>query len=163
MDKIKKYKRQSTQFTCGLAALVNCLLYFNIKTSERYLRNDVGIKSNKKHGTNPNGIIKGILYFGLDYKIHYSTSERVFKNKLFKAFKRDSTCIILVRHCAHWIAALEYRNKKIFIVDSEYKEEAQKKIEQNITFKNLASIANNFDQFYYQKNFFEFIEIFKSE
>lgn len=156
-----KYKKQSTKFTCGLAALINCLLYFGINTTERYLRNTVGIQSDKKNGTNPKGIIKGIEYFGFNYKVHYSISSGVFKKKLVNALKSGSTCIILVRHCEHWIAALEYINRKISIIDSGYKEENGKKINQNINMKSLIAIANNFDQFYHQKNFFEFIEILK--
>ncbi len=157
-----KYKVPETNFTCLVSGFRNCLIKLGFKTSERHLRKL--IKVDRINGAGlayPKNIIKGIEYYNLEFKINYSTSPRVFKNKLLKALRNGKVCLILIEDCNHWISALEYKNKRIQIVDGDFKKYAHKKIAQEVTPKEITLMAGNFDRLFYMKNFFEFIELNK--
>lgn len=162
MENPKKYKAPETNFTCLVSGFRNCLIKLEFKASERYLRKLM--KVDKTHGAGlayPRNLIRGIKYYDLDFKINYSTSPNIFKRKLLKALKNNKVCLILIEDCNHWISALEYKNKRIKIVDGDFKKYAHKNIVQEMTPKEIVLMAANFDRLFYQKNFFEFVEISK--
>jgi ABC-type bacteriocin/lantibiotic exporter with double-glycine peptidase domain len=149
------FKQQETHFTCGPAAIRNCLIQLGIEPpSELNMR---VFCNTDKEGTNMSGLKSGAKHSGLLFKEIYSRSSDVFGRKLLKALKAGHPCIILVDSTTHWIAAVQYKKRKIKIVDGEYAAN-RRKIEQDLTLKELKLMAHNFNKFN-KKDYFHFLEL----
>jgi len=153
-----KWKPPETLFTCGAAAIRNCLIFFDDGgSSEIFIRE---ISNTTKNGVNEKGIRKAFKYFGYETREISSTSPDVFGRKILKSLKSGKACIVLSDHCNHWIFAAEYKHRKIKIVDDMFKHDCNRKIEQELTLKELKTLASNFDRTV-KKPIFYFIEVWK--
>lgn len=146
-----KWKPQKTSFTCGPASFLNCLLSFNIESTEEKLRE---IMKTTKYGTSERGFRKAAKFYGLKFRNHYTRSPLVFKRKILKALKAKSQCILITESGQHWVSVVEYSNRKIKVIDS-----GEKKMESFLTSNQLIKLAFIYEKLS-KKSYYYFFEIY---
>lgn len=137
------WKFQKTNFTCGVAALRNCFLNYNINISEERLRE---LTKTTSLGAGAEDITKAAIKCGFNAKIRMSSSKDVFGRKLLKSLKAGHTCVVLVEDTTHWVAAVAYQKRKIKMIDSSFYGTLTK-IEKDFTLKEVTHWAHNFNKF----------------
>ncbi len=137
-----KYKLQEKKFSCGSAAIRNCLLKLGKDISESYIRQ---LSNTTSNGTDENNLFIAIEALGFEYKSYQTKSGQVFSKHLLKALKSGNTCIIATDSYFHWIAAVEYHKRKIKIIDSVFKE-SDKSHKQNLLMSILKNMCLCFDR-----------------
>lgn len=152
---MKRYFPQETPFSCGASAVRNILKQFNIVKSEKYLRK---LCNTNENGTETINIIKAIKSFNLNAIEHQTKSLRRFLCLLINGLKENKKFIISVDNNQHWICAIQYYNKKVKIVDSDFLIE-RKILAPELNSKQLISMAYNYDKFN-DKKYFHFIEVY---
>lgn len=150
-----KYHTQETDYSCGASAFRNILKFFGKNISEKRVRQVLGTT---KEGTLAKEIIDGAKYYGYEYGIIETKSEKVFQNKIKKILNDGYCCILEVDKCTHWIAVLRYENKKFVIVDTEFKSLGGKSATQKLTLRQLTHMGYNYDKIK-DKRFFLFIKL----
>lgn len=147
-----KYHKQINDYTCGSTALVNVMKDFGIELTEKYIRRLLGTD---RSGTTEDDLLRVSEDFDFITKEVKSKSIAVFKRKLVKDLKEGNKLIMCVDNNSHWISVLEYKDRRIKLVDSRYKDDLGKKIVQWLTVKQLTDRSHNFDletnvkEFYY--------------
>src|ERR1051325_7282867 len=96
--------------------------------SERRIRNLCG--TDKLYGTDEKKLFKALKQLGFKYKIIYNRSESAFKQRILYNLKKNNKLILLTDNELHWISVIEYKNKKITIIDPQ---EARLKQELTLT------------------------------
>ena len=144
------YKPQERDYSCGPAALRNCLIHFGYSITEKTIRK---VCEANKEGTDEEGMYNGCFHFGFDPIELYSISPEVFKRKIIKGLKQGKVYIVSVEDGNHWISALEYKGRKIKIVDSDYRRFG-KSIVQYLTSNQLINTSFCYDKFNKKKTFY---------
>lgn len=139
------YQPQETPYTCGPASLKNCMLHYKVDVTESEVRKLCGTKKNE--GTNEYQLEQAAISLGFKVRFIESKSPNVFKRKLSKGFSEGKVYIVSTEDHNHWISAVEYYNRKIKIVDSDYKKYVHKSILQYITFKQLLETSYCYNKF----------------
>lgn len=137
------YKPQEKSYTCGPAAIRNCLIHFGVELTEETIRK---VCDTRKDGTDETSIIEACEYYGFETKEIESKSTDVFRRKISKGLKAGKVYIASTDSHCHWISVLEYKNRKLKIIDSDFREEG-KSILQYITFKEFVEMAFGYDKF----------------
>jgi len=147
-----KYHKQETNFSCGASAIRNVFKAFGVSLTEKYLRKLLGTDSK---GTDEFSLLMIGEDYGFKTKEVKSKSIEVFKRKVIKDLKDGYKLILAVDNYSHWIAVMEYKDRRIEIIDSRYHDDLGKKIKQYVTVKQLADRSHNYDietnvkEFYY--------------
>lgn len=144
------YKPQEREYSCGPAALRNCLIHFGKDITEKTVRMAC---ETKKDGTDEDELIAGCEHFGFETKEIVSVSPNVFKRRLLKGLKNGKVFIVSSADHNHWIPVLEYKNRKLKVVDSDYQKE-KKSIVQYITTKQMVDMTFCYDKFTNKKQFY---------
>lgn len=139
------YKKQEKTYSCGPAAIRNCLIHFNIFVTERAIRKQCNVTDTS--GTNEDQLIQGCEYYGFNVTEIETRSIDVFKRKISKGLKQGKVYIASTEHHNHWVCILDYKNRKVKIVDSDYRKYVDKSIVQYITFKQLLETAHSYNKF----------------
>jgi len=148
----RRYKSQETEYSCGSSAVRNILIHFKIAdVTEATVRKACG--TTKNNGTTEAGLLEGLEYYGLQTREWESISSQVFKSKVTKALKSGRAIILNSDALHHWIVALEYKNKKVRIIDSLFKD-SHKSIDQWVTLKQLSEMCDCYDRERQKKYFY---------
>lgn len=152
-----KYKLQEKGFSCGPAAIRNCLLKLGKNVTESYIRQLAHTTSN---GTTEEDLFVAIESLGFTYKEYQTKSPQVFSKRLLKALKNGNPCIIATDSYFHWVAAIQYSKRKVKIIDSVFKE-SQKSYIQNLSTHVLKKMCLCFDRISLKSSYY-LIEIKKA-
>lgn len=155
-----KYHKQTNDYTCGSTALKNIFLEFGINITEKYLRKQLGTDRN---GTDEWSLQCVAEDYGFETKEVKSKSFQIFRKKIVKDLKNGCKIILLTDNFTHWISVIEYKQRKIKIVDSRYKDELNKSIVQWLTVKQLADRSHNFDLQTNKKEYYYIALILKED
>lgn len=139
-----KYRAQEKDYSCGANSLRNVLIHFKLASvTEETVRK--ACKTSEEHGTTEAGLLEGAEHFGLESKEWETVSKDIFKRKVIKALKEGRTLIVNTDALWHWVTVLEYKNKRVKIIDSMYKT-VNKSIEQWITLRSLSDMCLCYDR-----------------
>lgn len=133
------YYHQQTKFTCGPASIRNCLLSLGHVYSEKKIRSLT--KTDRENGTSEKRIFRALKTLGFRYKSFLNKTDSAFKQKLLYNIKKGNKIILLTDHEDHWISVVNYKNRKLEIIDPEQK---RNKIE--LTPKELSLWCLNFNK-----------------
>jgi len=137
---MNKFKRQEKDYSCGAAALRNCIIALDkIVYKERTIRNKVG--TTKDGGTPERGIVLGAIAMGYDVEVIETTNKAKFKRDIINGLKSGSVYIVLTDKEIHWIALVGYNNKYFHFVDSSFS-----KVYQDFTEEQFLKMVKNFDK-----------------
>lgn len=136
------YKIQEKKFSCGPAALRNCLLKLGRNVSESYIRQ---LSHTTADGTDEESLFLAIKALGYEYKEYATKSAQVFSKYLLKALKSGNPCIVASDSYFHWIAAVEYKKRKVKVIDSVFKEN-DRSHKQNLSMGVLKKMCLCFDR-----------------
>ncbi len=150
-----KYHTQETDYSCGASAFRNILKFFGKDVSEKRIREILGTT---KEGTEAKEIINGAKYYGYEYGIVETKSEKVFQNKIKNILNKGYCCILEVDKSIHWVAVLKYECKKFTVVDTEFKSLGGKSATQKLTLQQLTHMGYNYDKIK-NRHFFLFIKL----
>ena len=134
-----KYFPQEKGFSCGASALRNCLSHFGITLTEAYLRKVCN--TNKDDGTSFDDLYEASQnYFDVNEIV--SISPNVFQRRITKGLKNGKVYIISVDNHQHWISCVEYYNRKVKIIDSDW----EKGVVHWITMRQLVEMSFCYDK-----------------
>lgn len=150
-----KYYDVEKKYSCGACAIRNCLVEHGIDVSELYLRK---LSDTSIDGADEKMLLQAANHF-VETKVYQGSSIDVFKRRISKCLKRNSTILLCVNDELHWISVVRYKNRKVRIIDPVYKE-YRKKIVQELTMKQLSAMANIFSR-KTNKTGYYFIELIK--
>jgi len=146
-----KWKLQETNFSCGPAALRNCMIKFGFSYSEKYIREKT---KTDKDGTDWNDLRDAVNKFNFQVKEVHSRSEDVFGRKILKALKAGHACIMATDNFEHGVAIIDYKKRKLIIIDSYAKKE------QKFTLKEVKFFAANFERETKKREYY-FLEVWR--
>lgn len=133
------YYHQQTRFTCGPASIRNCLLAFGYIFSEKRIR--LLTKTDRENGTNEKKIFRALKALGFKYKSFLNKTDKAFRQKILYNIKKGNKIILLTDHEDHWISVVDYKNRKLDVIDPE-----QKKNKIELTPKELSKWCLNFNK-----------------
>ena len=136
----KVYDNQKTQFTCGVASLRNCLASLGRVTTEHYLRQFT--KTSRKKGTSPKGILRALKKLGYEGKEIKNHTYEPFVRRLKRQVKQGNPIILLTDHEDHYVAIINYSERKFYILDPQRDQPLNK----FLTAKEMGAWCNNFSK-----------------
>lgn len=150
-----KFKKQETPFSCAASSLRNCILSLeNNAKDESYYRK---LCNTTEQGTDTKDLLKAISELGYLHECITTKSQIRFKKKLKECLLNNGASIVVVDNLQHWVAVLEYNNKILTIIDSDFST-----IKTKISIQNFCKSAFNFDKIN-NKYYFHFININKND
>jgi ABC-type bacteriocin/lantibiotic exporter with double-glycine peptidase domain len=110
------------------------------KYSERMIRRLCG--SNKVNGTNEKQIRRAVRALDFRSKVFYNKSESAFKQRVVYNLRKGNKLIILTDNEGHWISLVDYKNKRLRVIDPA----EHKKVRKEFTPKELSDWCRNFNK-----------------
>lgn len=137
----RKYKPQQHKDTCGAATIRNCLIalgHSRIPSENTILRI---AKIKREDGMDDDTMMRVFNEFGYGVsEIRLQSSER-FRKRIIEGLKLGKVYAVVTDALQHWVPAIGYENRKIWIVDKGYKE-----VPKPLSVRDFLVLAHNVDR-----------------